>query len=195
MASVSFLPTSKLIELLRAADPKGNMHVRVASGSRIVIGVDPMNPSYTIDLSKETLAQIDEGPAMGAVSPPTSIWRPKATRKSGDHWIELKGKRLNCGSLRELLGHGLRSLEAESPGTLDRLSQIKPRSKRIVARDRKMLFDAEHPVEHSDELVDGWWYGTNNSAQETNAWLERACICAGLIWGKDIKTSLGDCRI
>jgi len=38
--------------------------------------------------------------------------------------------------------------------------------------------------------MDGWWYGTNNSAGETNAWLERACSCSGLAWREDFKTSL-----
>jgi hypothetical protein len=43
---------------------------------------------------------------------------------------------------------------------------------------------------YSDELAGGWWYGTNNSAAETNAWLQRASSCAGLIWGNQLRTSL-----
>jgi hypothetical protein len=190
MATVSFMPASKLAELLQTANKGGEMYVRVASGNRLALGADPMNPTLSIDLSKEAIAPYNESKTKEDQLPPTAASIAKASRKSGDHWIELKGKRLECGSLRELLGHGLRSLEAERPGTLDKLSHIKPRSKRIVARERKALFDAEHPDEHSDQLVNGWWYGTNNSAQETNAWLERACNCAGLTWGKDLRTSL-----
>jgi hypothetical protein len=60
-----------------------------------------------------------------------------------------------------------------------------------VARDPSHLFDKQHLSEdHSERLIDGWWYGTNNSASQTRAWLQRACSCAGLKWGDDFKTSL-----
>jgi len=68
---------------------------------------------------------------------------------------------------------------------------IKSRTRRIVARDPSHLFDKQHLSEdHSERLIDGWWYGTNNSASQTRAWLQRACSCAGLKWGDDFKTSL-----
>jgi hypothetical protein len=93
--------------------------------------------------------------------------------------------------LRELLGEGLRSIEVSRPGTLEKLSHVKPGTKRIVARERRMLFDSEHLCdEYGDQLIDGWWYGTNNSSQETYRWLERACDCAGLKWGEDLRTNL-----
>ena len=72
---------------------------------------------------------------------------------------------------------------------LDKLTQIRPRSKRIVSRDRKLLFVNEKMAEDFGEpLGNGWFFGTNNNRQETGAWLERACKCAGLVWGKDFKT-------
>jgi hypothetical protein len=37
--------------------------------------------------------------------------------------------------------------------------------------------------------MEGWWYGTNNSALETNRWLRQACALAGLTWDKDFTTS------
>jgi hypothetical protein len=103
----------------------------------------------------------------------------------------VEGERLEAVSLRDLLGEGLRKIEAVRPGTLEKLSHIKPKSKRIVARDKRSLFDAEHlSDEYGEPLMDGWWYGTNNSTQETGAWLERASSCAGLTWGKDARTNL-----
>jgi hypothetical protein len=106
--------------------------------------------------------------------------------------LEFEGRRFEFGSLRELLGAGLKQLEAARPGTLEKLSRIMPKSKRIVAKDKRMLFkDDKLADEYGVPLMDGWWYGINNSAQETNAWLDRACSCAGLRWGTDFRTSLG----
>jgi len=65
---------------------------------------------------------------------------------------------------------------------------IKSRTRRIVARDPSHLFDKQHLSEdHSERLIDGWWYGTNNSASQTRAWLQRACSCAGLKWATTSK--------
>ena len=106
--------------------------------------------------------------------------------------MEIQGNRIECGSLKDLLAESLKAIEAAQAGTLEKLSHIKPRSKRIVAHDKKALFDAEHlSEEFGAKLINGWWYGTNNSAPETNTWIERACGCAGLKWGKDVRTSLG----
>src|SRR5438876_11413595 len=91
----------------------------------------------------------------------------KTSRRSGDCWFEIKGRRIDCRSLKELLSGGLRALEEARPDTLEKLSHIKPRTRRIVARDPKQLFDREHLAElHSEPLIDGWSYGTNNSAAE-----------------------------
>jgi hypothetical protein len=60
-----------------------------------------------------------------------------------------------------------------------------------VARDPKLLFDKEHLArDYSEKLRNGWFFGTNNSAHETNTWLQRACEIAGLAWDKDFKTSM-----
>jgi hypothetical protein len=189
MATVSFIPASKLVELVQSANKGGNMYVRVLSESRLVLGNDPMAPTVSIDLSKETIGPCNELKTPIEPQQPASIAR--VSRRSGEYWIEINGNRSEFGSLRELLGDGLRSIEASRPGTLEKLSHIKPGTKRIVARERKMLFDSEHLCdEYGDQLIDGWWYGTNNSSQETYRWLERACDCAGLKWGKDLRTNL-----
>ena len=46
--------------------------------------------------------------------------------------------------------------------------------------------------EFGEQLGNGWWYGTNNSAQETKAWLERACSCAGTLLGRRFQN---ECRL
>jgi len=199
MARLSFIPASKLVELVTALDVRKDMHVSVLSANRLALGGDPLQPTHMIDLSKEKvspyssaeLATIRDRTALSAEPSQPGLNNSKMARRSGDYWFEVKGHRVECMSLKELLSRGLRSLEQNQPGTLEKLSQIKPRSRRIVAHDPKQLFDRGHLTkDYSEKLIDGWWFGTNNSANETNTWLERACSCSGLKWGDGFKTSL-----
>ncbi len=115
---------------------------------------------------------------------------PQASRQTGKYLVDIRGQTIECTSLKHLLGEGLRALEKERPGTLDKLSHVKPRTKRIVARNPGDLFDQpELSAKYAERLSDSWWYGTNNSAAETNPWLERGCEMAGLRWGKDFTTT------
>jgi hypothetical protein len=186
MASLSFISASKLVELVQSANKGSQMYVRVVSGNRLALGSDPMNPTISIDLSRETV-----GP-YGKPEPELQSG-PRVTRRSGEYWFEIKGKRHEVSSLGELLGKGLREIEAARPGTLEKLSHHKGRTKRIVSRDRNALFDTKHLADkHAVKLVDGWWYGTNNSSGETENWLKRACEHAGLKWGENFKTKLSE---
>jgi len=202
MANFLFTQSSKLVDLLHACDPRREMYVRVLSESELALGVNPLQPTHLINLSKEmagpydpaqpeTTFEHDSAPKVKASS--SHQMAPKMTRRSGDYWFELNGQRSEHNSLKDLLGEGLRTLEQTRPGTLEKLSHIKPRSRRIVARDPKQLFERSHLAkDYAEKLIDGWWYGTNNSATETNSWLERACSCSGLQWGLDFKTSQND---
>jgi hypothetical protein len=191
MASLSFIQARKLVDLIQLATKSGDMYVRVVSSSRLALGKDPMSPTVTIDLSKEAVVPFSDQALPAIVESSPKVSKERATRRSGDYWFELHGKRSEFNSLGELLAEALRSLEVASHGTLEKLSLIKPRSKRIVARDKRMLFAAQHlSEEFSEKLMPGWWYGTNNSTQETNAWLRRACDCAVFKWGVDFRSSL-----
>jgi len=185
MATVHFVKAATLVDLVTTADPKKTMFLRILSDTELGIGTDPFNPSAVIDLSKEAIVPFSEV----AVREPAA---PRTARQTGEHWYELKGKRTDCRSLKELLALSLLSIEKAVPGTLEQLTKVKPRSRRIVARDPKDLFDKPHLVkEYSEKLgKDGWYYGTNNSGPETSSWLERACAHAGLTYGTDFKTSL-----
>jgi hypothetical protein len=166
------------------------------------VGADPLNPSVVIDLAKEKVVPFAEEPFKTPPEPAVAAnggsslkpdgvpgWRP--SRRGGEYWFELNAKRSEFHALRDLLAGGLRALEEARPGTLEKLSHIKPRSRHIVARDAKDLFDKDHLAKHyAAKLCDGWYYGTNNSANETNTWLERACSCAGLKWGAEFNTSI-----
>jgi hypothetical protein len=190
------ISASKLAELLRTADQQKTMYVRVLSASRLGLGTDPDRPTLTLDLSKERIGPYNRpGPdhtdiqfGDGAQTLPPNGTAAKLTRRSGDYGLEIKGRRVSCRSLKEMLSEGLRALEAAAPGTVEMLSNIKARSRRIVARDPNHLFDKQHLTKkYAEQLMPGWWYGTNNSARETEGWLQRACSLAGLEWGRDFK--------
>ena len=204
MANVSFISVSKLIQLLSKVDTQRDMHLRVLSANRLLLGNDPFHPTHSIDLNAEVISAYDSDEKAGGnvkVNLPTSTTESgplgaKFARSSGQYWYEIKGQRTQCRSLKELLREGLRALERSVPGTLEKLSQLKPRSRRIVARDPRQLFDREHLVtDYAEQLVDGWWFGTNNSSHETNLWLSRACAFADLEWGTEFTTSLPGQRV
>jgi hypothetical protein len=117
----------------------------------------------------------------------------RAARITGSYWVEINGSKTECRSLKELLVASLRLLEQKRPGTLEKLSFLKKRTKRIVSLRRESLFDKKHLSQnYSENLMDGWWVGTNNSSDETQAWIERATECAGLKRGTEVRTTLGD---
>jgi hypothetical protein len=189
MAHISFISASKLAELLGAADKQHDMHVRVLTTNQLALGVDPLHPTTVIDLSKEVVRSLT-GDDEAAVGPPSGIPSPtrRPSRQTGNYPMEILGQRVVCISLKHLLSEGLKRIEAHQQGTLDKLSRVKKRTKRIVARDRAGLFDKVKLQEkYSEKLTDGWWFGTNNSADETKAWLQQACYIARLEWGKDFR--------
>jgi len=188
----SIMSAAKLADLLKSADPQSTMHVQVLN-ERVVLGVNPLRPTHMIDFSNERV--VPYTPSSVQTSSVSEGSRTNGSmrfpRRSGDYWFEIKGKRTECGSLKELLAEALKGLERTKPGTLDQLSRIRGRSRRIVARDANQLFDKPHLVkEYSEKLSNGWYYGTNNSARETCVWVQRAAECAGLALGSDFVVSL-----
>lgn len=199
MATV--ISARKLGELIATVDHGLGMYARILSESAIALGVDPWNPKYIIDLTKETVETRGSLGAISSVEQPSSsitngtssidLRLSKRGRRRGVYWYELDGKRVECVSLKDLLASALGALEDTRPGTLDRLTRVKPRSKRIVANSACDLFEDPHLTEKfAHPLRDGWWYGSNNSSQETLEWLKRAALAAGLAFGKDFKVSM-----
>lgn len=189
---LSFISAAKLAELADLAEKQGHSYVQVQTKNLLALGADPLNPTHVIDLTKETIS-----PISGPVIPPDPKTTParipqRASRRSGKYYIEVKGNTIECVSLKETLSEGLKALKKIHPGTLDKLTTIMPRSKRIVSRDPNQLFKKPDLVHrYSEKLVDDWWFGTNNSTNETLTWLRRGADIAGLVWGEDIETSFG----
>jgi hypothetical protein len=193
MANV--MAAGKLAHLLRSADPQSAMHVQIL-GDRLVFGVNPSQPSHMIDFSGERVVPYKASaspPALGSSDNAIRNDGARITRRSGEYWFEIRGKRTECGSLKELLAEALKGLERAKPGTLEQLSRIRGRSRRIVSHDANRLFDKPHLVkDHAEKLGNGWYYGTNNSARETGVWIQRAVECAGLVPGTDFMMSLSN---
>jgi len=189
----AIIRASKLVELLTQADASRTLNVKIIDGNLLGLGVDPSRPTYKIDLSNELLDRCaNDDPAEIEELKHTAIsGDATVSRRSGIYWFELMGQRIDCHSLKTLLSKALITLESIRPGTLEKLSRIKPRTRRIVARDRHDLFEQGHLVKQfSAPLSEGWWYGTNNSALETKTWLKKACRCARISWDAEMKLSI-----
>ena len=194
----AIMSASKLIDLLRAANDRKNMYVRVLTISRLGLGADPGHPEVILDLSREKIlpygpADGDDDRALRAndLQAPGYGTATGVRRRSGDYWFEINGQRTDCGALKQLLSASLKAFEETRPGTLEALSRVKARSRRIVARDPSYLYKKEHLAQkYAERLTPDLWYGTNNSAAQTLAWLRHACSLAGLTWGKSYRTSL-----
>jgi hypothetical protein len=193
---MSFISSAKLVELVQRADPSGQMQVRIVDTNSLVLGTDPFNPTTSVSFSSEavhplTVARSEPPPVNQPTASTTPVTRARRSRRSYMYLLDFRGKTTECRSLPELLAEGLKAIEGYRPGTLDKLSEMKPRTKRIVARNASLLFEQKALAEkYSEPLGNGWWFGTNNSANETQMWLQRAAQIAGLVWNKEISTSL-----
>lgn len=190
-----YIPASKLINLLKSVTAQGDQPVWIHAPDKLGIGYDQQKPHCFVDLATEKvlpgLATESNHAPSSRVNltdvPPTQ----KPTRKTGKYLFDILGKTIECTSLKHMLGEGLREIERERPGMLSKLSNVKLRTKRIVAHKASELFDQpELSKKYAERLTESWWFGTNNSAVETNAWLERACGIAELRWGKEFTTTL-----
>jgi hypothetical protein len=195
MAQLAFIESRRLVDLISRTDPNGDMLITVLNHDELGLGTDPLVPTAVLSFSKESvrLSVTSDGQPIGDISPSILVKQesPSRNRVTGTYLFEIMNRTFECVSLKDLLAKALKEIERERPGTLDKLSTIQPRSKRIVARDPSLLFTSkELSEEYSERLGSGWWFGTNNSAQETKSWLKRACNLAGLVWGKEFSTSI-----
>jgi hypothetical protein len=187
--SITAIDATKLAKLLAATNSGKNLKVWVLTPDELAFGIEPPLRMGTIDLISEQVRANGHSEPDAPAEPP----RPapaRLSRRTGQYLLEIKGRTIECSSLKEMLAEGLRALEVHKKGTLDKLAAAKSRTRRIVSRDPSKLFDKTHLEEkHAEPLMEGWWYGTNNSALETNRWLRQACALAGLTWDRDFSTS------
>jgi hypothetical protein len=199
VATFQIMETGALIGLLQTAENRGGKFVCIKD-DRILLGENPLHPDLEIDFGSDKISARDTSAINGTQA---GIGQPKPqepnaaqslgfrTRVRGAHWFVLLGERSECRSVKDLFLSALKSLETKRPGTFEKLSHVKKRTKRIISRNRTALFEKQHLVEdYSLQIADGWWVGTNNSSQEVESWLRQAIECAGLQWGRDFTCSL-----
>lgn len=185
--SITAIDAAKLAKLLAATNAGKNLKIWVLTPDELAFGTEPPLRIGTIDLITEQVHTNGHFEPYAPQMPAPA----RLSRRTGRYLLKIKGRTIECSSLKEMLAEGLRAVEAHKKGTLEKLAAAKSRTRRIVSHDPSKLFDKSHLEEkHAEPLMDGWWYGTNNSALETKRWLLQACSFAGLTWGKDITTSL-----
>lgn len=101
-------------------------------------------------------------------------------RRTGRFALVLEGTLYPARSQKELLVVALRRIERERPGTMERLSADKGRTKRPVARSREQLYRDAHLARHAERIDADWWAATNNSFPEVEKVIRRAAFHAGL---------------
>jgi hypothetical protein len=104
----------------------------------------------------------------------------KAPRVTGTYEIETKEHIYVLGSATQALLHGLEIVEKLAPGTLNKLSQYKKRSKRPVARARDELYEMPSQAKYSEKLDNGYWVATNNKGHEAINVVKAAADLASL---------------
>lgn len=168
--------------------PVGAQHVWLDDRHGLVVGNFPM-PTMRFDFGSEALVSL-------ALAPPLQEKRvisflAQAKRVGQKYELETDDAIYKFGSATQLLIEGLNVIEERVPGTLEKFSMRKGRSKRAVARTRADLYDYPHPDSHSAELKSGYFVATNNKDPEARGFLREAADIAGLKWGKNFVVRRG----
>ncbi|WP_333605216.1 hypothetical protein [Novosphingobium sp.] len=161
--------------------PLGAQHVWLDDRHGLVVGDYP-TPQMRFDFASEALVSV-------APAPPTEkrviSFLAQARRVGQKYELETEEAIYKFGSATQLLIEGLNIIEENFPGTLEKFSMRKGRSKRAVARTRAEICDYPHPDSHSAELKSGYFAATNNKDPEARGFLREAAEIAGLKWGKN----------
>lgn len=195
MAKESFVTVESLQKALGSSRVRRGYRVSILSSHTLAIGSGTEPRKLIFDFESEQLSAGETTPQRrrwADLQELTAQRKPesKSKRVSGT-WTFTHGSFEICKtSLPDLLEAVLLHLESVHPGTLHELSRIKPRTRRIVARRADDLFDQKHLADKSRRIADGWWMGTNNSANETRNWIRRACEIAGIDPIVDVKIGI-----
>lgn len=176
MAAVA--QSMSLIKALGSATSSGQ-HSWLDDVLGLVVGNYP-TPDMRFDFASEKLVSVRPSaqPQKEVVS-----YLSKAKRVGEKFDLETEDAIYKFGSNTQLLIEGLNIIEDRFPGTLEKFSTWKGRSKRPVARSREELYDVPHPITHSAKLKSGYFVATNNKGSESRSFLREAAQIAGLEWG------------
>lgn len=184
MAISVSMPSGKLIALIRAADPSGRLHLKVLDDRRLALFSEWVALQAVIDLGSES---IQKGVADEPLATRPTPFGPRvveidfhAERTSGPCHAEFDSVRIPARSQKELLIRSFMYLEDAFPGTLERLSHVKRRTKRIVSETVGELYERPHLSRYATRILDRWWVATNNKSDEVRDWIRIAARLAGV---------------
>ena len=101
----------------------------------------------------------------------------KHSKKTEKFTFEFKGKTYKAKSAREVMVKIFQLMAKDDAGFLERfLSRKHGKKRRYLATDKKELYPGRPDLaeEHSIEIVDGWWIGTNYSRSNIQQILDLA---------------------
>ena len=196
MAQIS---TRETLSRCLESKPAGRWpHVWVTTDGVLVVGEFP-NVRATFDFGAECFRDTDQASDVGSSGPvpnppagqSLALVVVNAEKKQisliheAPRWtetieIETPDAVYKVGSATRALITGLELVEGLVPGTLERLSKQKGRSKRPVSLNRQDLYDLPSQAQYAHKMKNGYWVGTNNKADEAISWVERATRLAGL---------------
>lgn len=168
---------NNFLSLLREIAGNKGSHIWLEECGDLVVGQFP-HGSFRFDFAAERFIEINSEPLSKRKETISLLGSSKKIHKK--YLIETSEKEIIVGSATQLLLVGLDVIETMKPGTLDKLSKMKRRTKRPVAKNRFDLYDTEHPESHSEYIASGYFVATNNSAAESKGILKRAIEAAGL---------------
>ena len=124
------------------------------------------------------------------VTPPPSPTRTPGTPKRNTGKIVgfvLDGKPVETRSGNRTLAELIKEFQRRDSGFMERFSaQTAGRTRRLVATTRDGLYDEVHLRDHSLDLENGWWFGTNISSSQVRKHIATACKIVGVQLGSQL---------
>ena len=119
-------------------------------------------------------------------TPTQTAQRSKRSRVVGFIYC---GEEVQTGTGIETLAEILATFERQDPGFMERFAaRTVSRTRALVARNRSDLYDKSHLVDqHSKNLGNGWWLGTNLSKAQIIGHVRTACNEANVEFGSTLK--------
>lgn len=115
-------------------------------------------------------------------------------RFDGNFGFELKGNEHPAGSARGVLVGVLEALNTLDENIIARFADLPKhgRSRRFVALNKENLYHERPDLceQHSHQLHNGYWVGTNYGRVQIRKILQMVCETAHLEWNKDLKVYL-----
>jgi len=104
-----------------------------------------------------------------------------------------KGKTFSAGSAREVMTKIFQLLAEEDRGFLERFASRKHgKKRRYLAKDKRELYPGRIDLaeQHSVEVVNGWWLGTNYSRRNIQEIIDLAIEVAGPQLGSTVQANV-----